>query len=48
MRVDKQIVTSPSYHLGSLHRGTRYAVHVLAWPGGPSGQYAMVYLTTRS
>ena len=42
------IVTSPTYHLGSLHTGTRYAVHVLARPAAPSAQDATVYLTTKS
>jgi hypothetical protein len=47
VRVAKAIVTSPTYHLGSLHGGTRYAVHVLARPAAPSAQDATVYLTTK-
>jgi hypothetical protein len=47
-RVDKSIVTTPYYHLGSLHRGTRYTVRVLARPAGPSAPYASVNITTRS
>ncbi len=45
--VAKAIVTSPTYHLGSLKTGTRYAVHVLARPAAPSAQDATVYLTTK-
>ena len=48
IRVNKTIVTSPSFHLGSLQRGTRYAVHVLARPAAPNAPQATVYLTTRS
>jgi hypothetical protein len=47
-RVGKSIVTTPYYHLGSLHRGTRYTVRVLARPAGPSAPYASVNITTRS
>ena len=47
-RVAKSIVTSPYYHLGSLHRGTRYTVRVLAAQAGPSAPYASVNITTRS
>ena len=48
IRVNKTIVTTPSFHLGSLQRGTRYAVHVLARPAAPNAPQATVYLTTRS
>jgi hypothetical protein len=47
IRVNKTIVTTPSFHLGSLKRGTRYAVHVLARPAAPNAQQATVYLTTK-